>query len=83
MEYKKTQTDSYTLETFGSFDQANNFDDFKVVTCDKLTEKVQEEEVSGLQEVSDKFVQLLQNKGGFLYSEIHHNETLLVRITYS
>ncbi len=81
MEYNKTETENYTLETYGSFDKAENHDSFTIKTKRK-DEPEQEEEVNGIQEVSDKFVQLLQNKGGFLYSEIHHNQTLLVRITY-
>jgi hypothetical protein len=81
MEYNKTETENYTLETYGSFDQAENHDSF-IIKTKRKDEEEEEEEVNGIQEVSDKFVQLLQNKGGFLYSEIHHKQTLLVRITH-
>ena len=83
IEYKKTEAELYTLETYGSFLDVDNNATFEVAAEDKDTKEVTKTEHIGIQAVSDAFVQLL-HKGFESYStaKIIHNNTLLIRITY-
>jgi len=83
IEYKKTEAELYTLETYGSFLDVDNNATFEVVTEDKDTKEVTKTEHIGVQAVSNAFVQLL-HKGFESYStaKIIHSDQTLVRITY-